>query len=78
MPTIDRFGGIKINVYNGDHLPPHIHVVYNEHEALLVIKNGKVYAGSLPPKQMKLAQAWLELNNQWALTIFFELNPTLK
>jgi hypothetical protein len=32
MPTIDNFNGIKINVYNGDHRPPHIHAIYNEFE----------------------------------------------
>ena len=38
MPNIDSLAGIKINVYSGDHLPPHIHAVYNEYEVLLIIK----------------------------------------
>ena len=30
MPIVDRFNGIKIHIYNGEHRPPHIHAVYNE------------------------------------------------
>jgi len=27
MPNFDSFDGIKINIYNGDHLPPQIAVI---------------------------------------------------
>ena len=53
MPTVDNFNGIKINIYNGDHRPPHIHAVYNEHEVLIVIETSEIYVGSLPNKQLK-------------------------
>ena len=29
MPEISRFYGIVIQMYYGDHLPPHFHVTYN-------------------------------------------------
>lgn len=45
MPTIDSFNGIKINVYNGEHRPPHIHASYNEFEVLIVIETKDIYAG---------------------------------
>jgi Domain of unknown function (DUF4160) len=77
MPTVDIVDGVKINLYNGDHRPPHVHALYNEFEVLLVIETAKVYAGSLPGKQMKKAIKWLEENNNWALQVFYELNPTL-
>ncbi|GAB5466227.1 MAG: hypothetical protein Kapaf2KO_16630 [Candidatus Kapaibacteriales bacterium] len=78
MPTVDRIDGVKINIYNGEHRPPHIHAIYNEHEALLTIETLEIYAGSLPPKQMKKSLDWLKENQDWALTVFFELNPELK
>ena len=78
MPTIDRFDGIKINIYNGDHLPPHIHVIYNEYEVLIDIQKTEVYAGALPPRQLKRALTWLAENADWALEVFYELNPNLK
>ncbi|NUQ82406.1 MAG: DUF4160 domain-containing protein [Bacteroidetes bacterium] len=78
MPLIDRFNGIKIHVYNGEHRPPHIHAVYNDHEALIVIETRQIYAGYLPKKPLKLVFNWLAEHSEWALAIFYELNPDLK
>jgi len=78
MPTIDRFDGIKVNIYNGDHRPPHIHVLYNEFEALLTIESIEVYAGELPTKQLKKTMDWLAGNSDWALEVFYELNENLR
>ena len=78
MPTIDLINGIKINIYNGDHRPPHIHAVYNEFEVLITIENGDIYAGDLPNTQLKQVFDWLSGNSDWALEIFYEFNPNLK
>lgn len=78
MPTIDSFDGIKINIYNGDHRPPHIHSVYNEYEVLIVIESIEIYAGYLPKKQLKKVLEWVEANSNWALEVFNQLNPYLK
>jgi hypothetical protein len=78
MPTIDSFNGIKIHVYNGEHRPPHIHADYSEYEVLINIENGEIYAGDLPAKQLKLVFDWLSGNSEWALEVFYELNPNLK
>ncbi|MCX6233152.1 MAG: DUF4160 domain-containing protein [Bacteroidetes bacterium] len=78
MPTIEIIDGIKINIYNGDHKPPHIHAVYNEFEVLIVIESNEIFAGNLPGKQLKKVFDWLTGNSYWALTVFYELNPSLK
>lgn len=78
MPTIDVIDGVKINIYNGDHPPPHIHAIYNEHEALITIEKSEIYAGDLPERQLKKALNWLEANSKAAMIVFNELNPTLK
>jgi hypothetical protein len=52
MPNFDSFDGIKINIYNGDHLPPHIHALYGDDEVLLVIETIAIYAGYLPAKKL--------------------------
>jgi len=77
MPTIDILHGIKINIYNGDHRPPHIHAIYNEFEILIAIENHEIYAGDLPNKQLKRVFDWLAGNSDWALEIFYQLNPEL-
>jgi hypothetical protein len=38
MPNIETVNGVKINIYFIEHLPPHIHAEYNEHEELLEIE----------------------------------------
>lgn len=76
MPTIDSFEGL--NIYNGDHRPPHIHVIYGEFEVLLIIENSSIYAGMLPAKKLKKTIIWLRDNKEWALEMFYELNPTLR
>ena len=78
MPTIECINGIKINIYNGDHRPPHIHAVYNEFEALITIEELTVYAGSLPKRQQKTVFNWLSENTDWLLQVFHDLNPELK
>ncbi len=78
MPNIDSVDGIKINIYNEDHRPPHIHAVYNEHEALIVIESRAIYAGYLPGKQLKKVFDWLAGNADWAMEVFYQLNPELK
>lgn len=78
MPTVDNIDGIKINIYNGEHRPPHIHAIYNEHEVLITIETLEIYAGYLPRKQMKKVLVWVENHSKWALEVFQQLNPNLK
>ena len=78
MPLIESIKGIKIHVYNGEHRPPHIHADYNEYEVLIEIESRKIYAGSLPAKQLKIVCDWLTENADWALEVYYQLNPELK
>ena len=48
MPTIAWFYGIAIRMYVRDHLPPHFHAIYGEHEANVSIETGDVIEGELP------------------------------
>lgn len=47
---------------NTRHHLPHFHARYQGNKASIAIENGRVLAGSLPPKQLKLVQAWVELH----------------
>ena len=48
MPLFELIDGIKINVYSNDHLPPHIHAIYNEYEAVISIIGKEIIRGLLP------------------------------
>ncbi len=78
MPIVDRFNGIKIHIYNGEHRPPHIHAAYNEYEVLIDIEKWVIYSGGLPVRQLKMLRTWLADNSDWALALFYELNPNLQ
>ena len=56
---------------------------YGEHEALIVIADGRVYAGSLPPRALRLVREWRrlqveELERAWALAALREDPGTIE
>ena len=72
MPRISSFYGLVVYMYWGDHSPPHFHAEYGEQQALIVIADGRVYAGSLPPRALRLVREWRrlhleELQRAWEL-----------
>ena len=77
MPTISVFYGIRIMMYfydTGKHHIPHIHVEYQDDEAVFSILEGDIISGKLPRKQMRLVQAWIELYQEslmvdWKLAV---------
>ena len=80
MPTISRFYGILIQMYFGDHLPPHFHALYAEFEALIDIQTFEVIRGDLPRRAMALVLEWAqqhrdELRRDWELCVQNQL-PT--
>ena len=47
---------------NNRHHLPHFHVRYQGSKASIAIEDGRVLAGSLPSRQLKLVAAWTELH----------------
>jgi len=78
MPEIDRISGIRICVFSRDHLPPHFHAFYGEHEALIEIREGVVIAGHLPRRKLREALDYLAENRDDLQETFYHLNPTLR
>lgn len=72
MPTISRFYGIMIQMYFGDHVPPHFYALYAEFEALIEIRTLAILGGELPNRAMALVLEWAqqhreELMRNWEL-----------
>ena len=44
------------------HKRPHIHVKYQDEEAVIGIPEGDLLEGSLPPGKMRLVLAWVEIH----------------
>ncbi len=77
MPTISMFFGILVTIMfedNDRHNLPHIHVRYSGAKASIAIEDGRILAGSIPPKQLKMVQAWIEIHKDelyadWELAV---------
>ena len=77
MPVIAMFYGLIVSMYfidNRQHKSPHIHVKYQDDEAVFRIPDGELLSGSIPPAKMKLISAWIELHQDelmadWSLAV---------
>ena len=81
------FYGIIISMYyidNKQHNLPHIHVRYQDEEAVISIVDGSIIQGTIKNNKMKLVQAWIEIHNDeliadWELAIsgeaIFKIDP---
>lgn len=58
MPEVSRFYGIVIQIYYGDHLPPHFHALYGGDVAKIAIESFQVIDGSLPKRALGLVLDW--------------------
>ena len=67
MPTISMFYGILVAMMfedNQRHNLPYIHVRYSGQKTSIAIEDGDILAGSIPPKQLKMVQAWIEIHKE--------------
>jgi Domain of unknown function (DUF4160) len=80
MPTLQIINSIKIDVYAREHMPPHFHAIYAEHEMVFEIDTLATYAGWLPPKQYRLIIRWAQMPGirSFLLDNFNRLNPNLR
>jgi shikimate kinase len=67
MPVISMFYGVIVLMYyfdNRRHHLPHIHVQYDEDEAVITIPEGEVLEGAIKSAKLKLVQAWIEIHQE--------------
>ena len=69
---------------NKQHNLPHIHVKYQDEEAIISVPDGLLIDGILKANKMKLVQAWIEIHQEelladWELAIrgetIFKIDP---
>ena len=64
MPTISMFYGIMIQMFWGDHAPPHFHAVYGEHEIIINIRTLEIMKGFMPRRALALVLEWASLHRE--------------
>jgi len=70
MPTIVKIGNIKIQIFTGDHNPPHFHIVTPNYEAAVRLSDFQIIAGSVDRRSFDTAKKWIDenkgvLENEW-------------
>ena len=82
MPVLSRFYGIIIRMYfqQAQHNPPHIHALYGDDMAEIIIQTGEVLEGHLPPKALAMVREWIslyknDLLEMWDTQEFKALSP---
>ena len=73
MPTTALVAGVRIIIYPKDHLPPHLHAILAEHEAMISIVTGDVLEGSLPRAKLRAVQKWLEAHREEVAFVWQEI-----
>jgi len=67
-----------------EHNPPHIHVYYQQYNAVINIATCIVSRGNLPARQLRLVNAWIEIHRKELLANWklcqngerpFKINP---
>jgi hypothetical protein len=65
MAVLSMFYGIIISMYffdNQQHKIPHVHVRYQDEEAVFSILDLEMVAGKLRKDKTRLVQAWMEIH----------------
>ena len=58
MPVVATVSGVRIMFYANEHPPPHFHVSYAEHQAVIDIGSLTMTEGSLPVAKRRKVLAW--------------------
>ena len=62
MPELSRFYGIVIQMYFGDHPPPHFHASYGGSKAVVDIETLSFIEGQLPPRARGMVIEWATIH----------------
>jgi hypothetical protein len=65
--------GVQIIIHPKDHLPPHLHAKFAEHEAMISILTGDVLEGSLPKAKLKAVRNWLAPRREQVAYVWREI-----
>ena len=64
MPELSRFYGIVVQMYFGDHSPPHFHAFYAGQKAIIDIESLAFIEGQLPARARGMVVEWATLHQE--------------
>lgn len=71
MPLIALVSGVRIEIYYGDHPPPHIHARFDGQLAQIEIRNANLMRGSLPKPKLRDVLVWAAKREEKLLTAWY-------
>lgn len=60
---VERFNGMKIEIYSNEHPPPHFHVISAGNKASFRLDNCELLDGKFPAKQRRKIEYWFHNMN---------------
>lgn len=75
MGKLHQIGNTAIRVYANDHLPPHVHIVGPDEEALIEIETLAVMRGAVSSRSGRIALAWAVRNKVMLAAEWNRINP---
>ncbi len=73
-----KYKGISIYIYGNDHNPPHVHIMFAEYDAIIDISTRELIEGKFPRNKLKIIIGYIEDNEDYLITTFYERNPNLR
>ena len=64
MPTLHRTGRLKVQMYAGDHRPPHFHLVTPDCDAMIALDDLRVIEGTYRQRELATAREWAGANRE--------------
>ena len=77
MPTIARVRGSRITMYQSgkEHNPPHVHVIYNEFECSVNIRDLEKMTGNIPANILAAVLDFIQAHQRELLLMWDSGNP---
>ena len=74
MPTYFRSGNVLVQLYNGDHNPPHVHIVAPSGNSAILLSDLSTLRGDVSRHDYELAMGWIRANIEYLRSEWDRLN----
>lgn len=76
MPTLHRTPNYRIEIRSGDHLPPHVHVLFRDgREAFIEVESLAIRSMEISERELAEQLVWIQANQHTLLTEWKKWNP---
>lgn len=74
MPAVHRLNNATLYIYGDDHVPPHVHLLGPNSDAMIAIETLQVLRGHFHRRDLAEAVAWMANNQERLRKLWSDLN----